>query len=154
METSSNLVVNGGFELSTPPVPAPGWLSDTPLRQVDARSATTQPRTGLVHGECVTQTARDCGLYQDITLHETGRYQVRIWSNSDAPGAYVGINGPGIQAGVLSAPVQVGGFGSYALFRVGFAGNDGDVVRVWMYAPGLPGTTVIDDVEVRRDFGE
>jgi hypothetical protein len=154
VETSTNLVVNGGFEASAPPATGPGWVSDTPLRQLDAVSATTQPHSGLVHGECVTQTGRDCGLYQDITLRETGPYQVRVWSNSDAPGAYVGINAPGIQSGVVSTPVKVGGFGNYSLFKVGFDGKAGEVVRVWLYAPASPGATVLDDVDVRRYFGE
>jgi hypothetical protein len=148
-----NLVVNGGFEASTPPLTTPGWISDTPFRQLDAVTDVTQPRTGLKHGECVTQTGQDCGLYQDITIPESGNYVLTAWTNSDTVGAYVGINvtphGSGAPS-VISAPVNVGGPNNYSRFTTPVVLEAGDVVRVWVYAPASPGTTVIDDVELIR----
>jgi len=87
-------VTNGNFEASTPPETAPGWVSDTPLRQVNAVTDTTQPRSGLKHCECLTQTGQDCELYQDITIPEAGSYVLIAWTNSDTTGAYLGINVP------------------------------------------------------------
>jgi len=148
-----NLVVNGGFEASTPPSTGPGWISDTPLRQLNAVTATTQPRSGLTHGGCVTQAGQDCGLYQDNTIAEGGTYVLTAWTNSDTAGAYVGINVPPSSPGapsVVSAPVTVGGVGTYTRFTTSIMVKAGDVVRVWLYAPASPGTTVIDDVELIR----
>lgn len=146
-----NLVINGDFEASVPPATQPGWVSDTPFRQADAVTTTTQPRGGLSHGECSTQTASDCGLYQDIAIDDAGSYMLTLWANSDRAGAYVGYNVNGVTG--LSTPVAVGGAGDYARLMVGFVARPGDIVRVWLYAPATPGTTVIDDVDLRRYLG-
>ncbi|HKF68716.1 MAG TPA: choice-of-anchor D domain-containing protein, partial [Vicinamibacterales bacterium] len=137
--SGTNLLVNGGFEDSVVPNVGPGWVSD---RQSPAVSETADPHSGNQNGACRT-TSLECGIYQEITApgSDTLSYWFSLDAHADHPGGLVGVNVNGTPT--LSFPVQVGGYQNYS--GMVFA-RAGDVIRVWMYAPGTPGFVVIDDV--------
>src|SRR5262249_4377061 len=62
--TGTNLLVNAGFEFSTVPGLAPGWVSDA-FRQTAAQSETAAAHTGAKNGACRTTQAPDCRTYQE-----------------------------------------------------------------------------------------
>jgi hypothetical protein len=140
----TNLLVNGGFEDSVVPTVGPGWVSDTPLRQSPAVAEAADPKSGTQNGACRT-TSLDCGIYQEVAVpgSPTFSYWFSLDAHADHPGGLVGVNSNGTPT--LSFPVQVGGYQSYS--GVIFA-RPGDVIRVWMYAPGTPGFVVIDNVSL------
>jgi hypothetical protein len=147
-----NLLTRGDFEdYTVPALGPPGWISDRPLRQIDAVSDTTQPYTGLKHGLCSQPAGGDCGIYQDVVITESGNYVFTVWTAADRPGGLVGVNING--AGARSQPVAVTGVGSYQMNQVGFHAFAGDVVRVWMYSPSTPGFVAIDDASLVRYLG-
>jgi hypothetical protein len=141
-----NLLINGGFEDSTPPATGPGWVSDTTLRQLAAQSETAAPRNGTKNGACRT-TSLDCGIYQEVTVPAglpANVFTFSIFASADHPGALVGVDVNGQFRGTAGR-VAVGGYQQYSL---GFYAHAGDVIRVWMYAPGTPGFVVIDDASL------
>ena len=142
-----NLVQFGGFEEYVPPGFDPfGWVSDNPLRQVPAKSETHQPHLGNQNGACWTPEFFDCGLYQEMTAPVTGDYTLRMFASADRSGGLVGVNLNG-QTATL-ADVAVRDFGVYDEYTLPFHAQGGDVIRVWMYSPPVPGYVVIDDVSV------
>lgn len=149
-----NLLVNPGFEDSIVPNTAPGWVSDTPLRQTAAVTELTMPHAGAQNAACHTTTG-DCGIYQEVTASQsaqTGNLLISGYARADHPGALIGVNVDGTFA--VAMRVAPGGYQRYtAGFCVcSFTSNPNPVVRVWMYAP--PGGVVaIDDVELVENFG-
>jgi probable HAF family extracellular repeat protein len=143
--TSTNLLVNGGFEEYTPPqLGPPGWVSDD-FRQVAAKSESIQARSGGKNGACWTTDNLDCGIFQDLTAPSTGTYTLTIYANADRPGALVGAN-VGDHT-VVSADVAVRGFANYGnAYVLTFTASQGQTIRVWGYSPAVPGYLVIDDV--------
>jgi regulation of enolase protein 1 (concanavalin A-like superfamily) len=152
-QLARNLLDEGGFEEYVPPaLGTPGWVSDTPLRQIPAKSETNQPHTGSQNGACWATTEQDCGLYQEVTASADGNYMWTMYANADRPGGLIGVNVNGVP--VVSMPVNVRGFGNYgSAYSAGFVAHAGDVIRVWMYSPATPGYIVIDDAIVMQSFG-
>jgi probable HAF family extracellular repeat protein len=144
--STTNLLVDGGFEGTDPPSLAPGWVSDNPLRQTPAFSETHQPRSGTKNAACWTPDNLDCGMYQEVVAPQDGTYVLTFYSNADRPGGLVGLNINGQTRS--SVGVQVNGFGVYSKFTDTFVAVQGSVIRVWMYSPPTPGYVVIDDVSV------
>jgi hypothetical protein len=143
-----NLIINGGFEVSSIPSLGPGWVSDA-IRQSPAQSETAEPHDlGLKNGACRTTVSLDCGIYQDVVVPAAGTYTITIWANASRPGAFVGANVNGTLAGSSSVPV--GGTGVYTRSVIARAFAAGDTVRVWLYSPASPGSAVIDDVSMIR----
>ena len=142
-----NLLLNAGFESSTPPaLGAPGWISDG-FRQTPAESETIEPQSGAMNGACRTSSALDCGIYQDVTAPAAGTYTLTMYANASRPGAWIGVNVNGATA--QSAPVQVRGAGAYGRpYSLSFAAKAGDTIRVWLYSPATPGSAVIDDARL------
>jgi hypothetical protein len=140
MSTGSNLLVNAGFEDSTVPGLAPGWVSDA-FRETAAQSETAAPHTGAKNGACRTTQALDCGIYQEVTVASTGSYTFSVFAAADKPGALIGVNINGVD-NHLSVPVDVSGYREY---DIAFTASAGDVIRVWAYSPAAPGALVIDD---------
>jgi hypothetical protein len=138
--TGSNLLVNAGFEDSTVPGLAPGWVSDA-FRQTAAQSETAFPHTGAKNGACRTTQSLDCGIFQEVTVASTGSYTFSVFAAADKPGALIGVNINGIDNN-LSVPVALSGYREY---DIAFTANAGDVIRVWAYAPAAPGALAIDD---------
>jgi hypothetical protein len=148
--SAHNLIIDGGFERTIPPaLGPPGWISDYPFRQVPAKSETNQPHTGTKNGACWSPDALDCGIYQDLMVPATGGYTLRLYATSDREGGLVGVNVNG--DGVASRDVEASGFGNYQPYTIPFRARAGDVVRVWMYSPEIPGYVVIDDVSLTLD---
>jgi regulation of enolase protein 1 (concanavalin A-like superfamily) len=149
-----NLLVNGGFEESIVPNTAPGWVSDTPLRQTPAVTETTLPHTGAQDAVCRT-TSGDCGIYQDIDASTltTGNLWFTIYARADHPGALVGVNIDGKLLGVTR--VVPGDYQRYdiALTTYQVAPPPYKTIRVWMYAPPAAGVVAIDDVEFVEYYG-
>lgn len=143
---TTNLVVDGGFEGTTPPSLAPGWVSDDSLRQTPAFAETNQPRTGAKNAACWTPQNLDCGMYQEVVAPETGTYLLTMYANADRPGGLVGFNINGGTVG--NSLVEVNGFGVYRAYSATFPANKGNTIRVWMYSPPTPGYVVIDDVSL------
>jgi hypothetical protein len=142
----SNLLEDPGFEEDEPPsLGSPGWVSDS-FRQTAAFSETHQPRTGAQNGACWTPDYLDCGLYQDVTAPATGTYSLTVFATADRDGGVVGANVNG--SSVVSAPVASAAFGDYVAYTMTFSANTGDIIRVWMYSPAVPGYVVIDDVSL------
>jgi uncharacterized membrane protein len=141
---SGNLLIDGGFEESTPPQLGPhGWISDD-FRQVAAKSETNQARSGEKNGACWATDNLDCGLFQDIIAPKTGTYTLTIYANSDRPGALVGANANDETA--ASADVAVRGFLNYGdAYVLTFHADEGQTIRVWGYSPAVPGYLVMDD---------
>lgn len=142
-----NLVNDPGFESDTPPTfAAGGWVSDT-NRQSPAASDTSSPHSGTKNGICSTTTAVDCGLYQDIPAPVTGTYMVTFYANANKPNGLVGVNVNTV--GAASSPVAVRTGVTYGdPYTMTFTANQGDTIRVWMYAPAAPGYVVVDDVSL------
>jgi hypothetical protein len=138
--TGSNLLVNAGFEESTVPNVAPGWVSDT-FRQTPAQSETAAPHSGTQNGACRTTQSLDCGIYQEVTVASSGSYTFSLFAAADKPGAWIGVNINGVDNHV-SVPVDVSGYREY---NVAFTANAGDIIRVWAYSPDSAGALVIDD---------
>jgi hypothetical protein len=153
VQVSRNLLDESGFEgYSIPLLGVPGWVSDNPLRSAVAKSDTSQPHSGAQNGICPTDGSGDCGIYQEIMAPASGSYLLSMFANSDRPGAYVGVNVNGQNAGYL--PVDVRGFDNYGdHYCIGFQARAGDIVRVWVYSPATPGYVVIDDATLVQDFG-
>jgi PKD repeat protein len=142
-----NLLFAGGFEEYNPPsLGLPGWVSDQPLRQIQAKSERNQPRSGSMNGACWAATNQDCGMYQEVTAQVTGTYHLVFYAAADRAGGLVGanVNGNGVAANSVSAS----GFGNYIQFVMDFKASAGDTIRVWMYSPATPGFLVIDDVSL------
>ncbi len=89
-------------------------------------------------------------MYQEVTAPDTGTYLLTIFANADRPGGLVGVNVNGSAA--VSTPVDVRGFGNYGMYSLSFGANAGDIVRVWMYSPPVPGYVVIDDGVLNETF--
>ena len=105
-----NLLVNAGFEDSVAPSVAPGWVSDTPLRQTAAVSETSAPHTGAHNAACKTMSG-DCGIYQEVDAQ--GDLLFSIYARADHPGALIGVNVNGQNLAAL--PVMVGGYQRYTI---------------------------------------
>jgi hypothetical protein len=145
--TTTNLVVEGGFEGYNPPsLGPPGWMSDFPYRHVQAKSETNQPHSGAQNGACWATANLDCGLYQEITAPRTVRYTLIYFAAADRSGGWVGANVNGRTA--AANPVTATGFGNYLKYVMTFDATAGDTIRVWMYSPATPGFVVIDDVSL------
>jgi len=145
-----NLLQFGSFEEYVPPDLEPfAWVSDNPLRQVPAKSETNQPHSGKQNGACWTPEFFDCGLYQEVSAPVTGEYTLRVFASADRPGGLVGINLNGRTATL--SEVAVRDFDVYEEYTLPFHAQAGDVVRVWMYSPPVPGYVVIDDVSLTLD---
>jgi probable HAF family extracellular repeat protein len=143
---TTNLLLDGGFEGTTPrALGPPGWIADT-FRQTPAFSETHQPRSGTKNGACWTPDNLDCGLYQDVVVRETGMYSLTIYANADRPGGLVGFNIDGTTGDAKG--VGVNGFGIYSPYTKTFKATKGSTIRVWMYSPATPGYVVIDDVSL------
>ena len=141
-----NLLRDPGFELDTPPAfTAPGWVSDA-IRQSPAQSETLEPHSGTRNGACRVTTSLDCGLYQDVVAPADATYSLAVSANASRSGAWVGVNVNG--AGVQSAPVSQGAPGAYSPYSFSFTARAGDVIRVWLYSPAVPGSAVIDDARL------
>jgi hypothetical protein len=146
---SLNLLDEGDFEGYDPPVLGPpGWISDDGFRQTAAKSETHQPRSGQKNGACWTPEFLDCGMFQEVIAPETAQYQLRFYASADRPGGLVGANVNGMTA--ATAAVGPAPFGEYAPYVMTFTARAGDVVRVWMYSPAVPGYVVIDDVSLTQ----
>ena len=145
----SNLLVNAGFENSVVPGVAPGWVSDTPLRQTPAVSETADPHSGAQNAACRT-TSGDCGIYQEVS-GTSGNLLFSVYAKADHPGALVGVTVNGQT--VAGARVFVGGYQRYTMaFCTCSITSSNPVVRVWMYTP--PGVAAeIDDAELAEYFG-
>jgi hypothetical protein len=144
-----NLLQSGGFEEDVPPrLAASAWVSDNPLRQVPAKSETNQPHSGTQNGACWTTEFFDCGLYQEVSAPATGEYTLRVFASADRSGGVVGINLNG-RTETLS-DVAARDFGVYDEYTLPFHAQAGDVIRVWMYSPPVPGYVVIDDVSLEN----
>jgi hypothetical protein len=143
-----NLLQKPGFEeYTTPALGLPGWVSDTPFRETDAFSDTSQPYSGANNGACSTTAALDCGIYQEVTAPSTGTYMLTFYATADRDGGLVGANVNGALA--VSSPVEARGFRNYgAPYTMMFQATAGDTIRVWMYSPAMPGFVVIDDVSL------
>ncbi len=140
----TNLLEHGDFEDDDPPLLGPpGWISDHLLRQVPAKSETHQPRSGLKNGACWTTEHLDCGIYQEVSAPVSGSYTFRIYASADRTGGLVGVNVNGSTA--ASRDVARRPFGVYEPYTMTFSAIAGDVIRVWMYSPPVPGYVVIDD---------
>jgi hypothetical protein len=136
--SGQNLLVNAGFEDSVVPDTTPGWVSDS-IRASGARSEAALPHSGTQNGVCRTNSL-DCGIYQEVTASSSQTYGFSIYVRADHPGALVGVNVNG--ANRVVRDVLVGG---YQIYSMGLFANAGDVLRVWMYAPGRAGFVAIDD---------
>lgn len=144
---TQNLLIHGDFEAYQPPaLGLPGWVSDDALRQTAAKSETHQPRSGTKNGACWTPDYLDCGIYQDVVAPVSGTYVLRIHATADRAGGLVGANVNGATA--ASSAVAAAPFGRYSLYSMTLSASAGDVIRVWMYSPALPGYVVIDDVSL------
>jgi len=142
-----NLLTRGGFEEYDPPaLGPPGWISDDALRQVPAKSETHQPRSGEKNGACWTTGYFDCGIYQEVNAPWSGRYSLRVYATADRSGGLVGANVNGATA--ATREVDVRSFDDYALYTMEFTATAGDLIRVWMYSPPVPGYVVIDDASL------
>ena len=142
-----NLLEGGDFEGYEPPsLGPPGWISDDALRQVAAKSETHQPHSGQKNGACWTPQFLDCGIYQEVIAPSTTAYNLEFYASADRPGALVGANVNGFTA--ASADVDPKPFGDYARYSMRLVASAGDVIRVWMYSPAVPGYVVIDDVSL------
>jgi hypothetical protein len=147
-----NLLEKWSFEEYSPPaLGTPGWISDTPFRQIDAKSETNQPHNGAKNGACWATTNEDCGIYQEAIAPYDANYVFTIFANADRPGGLVGVNVNGRP--VCGAGVPVRGFGNYGVtpLRVPMSARAGDIIRVWMYSPATPGYVVIDDAALTLD---
>jgi hypothetical protein len=152
-QIARNLIETGGFEEYDPPaLGTPGWVSDTPLRQVDASSETNQPHNGAKNGVCFTASSGDCGMYQDVVIPDNGTYRLTMFATADRQGGLIGFNSNG--ATVQLRAVEPRGFGNYgaAGYTFDFSANAGQVIRVWMYSPASPGYIAIDDVALVQRF--
>ena len=89
-------------------------------------------------------------MYQDLVVPEHGEYIVTFHVNADAPGALVGINLNGMS---YPAPIERREPGTYGQVARGLRLFEGDVLRVWMYAPSTGVTAVMDDVMFQRYTG-
>jgi len=146
-QLTDNLLAEGDFEGYTPPMLGqPGWISDDLLRQVPAKSETHQPRSGAKNGACWTPEYLDCGIYQEVIARVSGLYAFSIYATSDRAGGLVGVNVNGATAN--SASVEPLGFGNYSRYALAFTASAGDIIRVWMYSPAIPGYVVIDDASL------
>jgi hypothetical protein len=143
-----NLLQKPGFEeYTTPALGLPGWVSDTPFRETDAFSDTSQPYSGANNGACSTTAALDCGIYQEVTAPSTGTYMLTFYATADRDGGLIGADVNGALA--ISSPVEARGFRNYgAPYTMTFQATAGDRIRVWMYSPAMPGFVVIDDVSL------
>ena len=142
----TNLLRDPGFELDTPPAFAtPGWIADAG-RQSPAKPETAEPHSGAGNGACRTASSLDCGIYQDVAAPADGTYTFSVFANASRAGAWVGVNVNG--TGVRSAPIAQGAAGAYAAYSMSFAARAGDVIRVWLYSPAVPGSAVIDDARL------
>jgi hypothetical protein len=149
VKPSLNLLDEGDFEGYEPPaLGPPGWISDDGFRQVAAKSESHQPRSGQKNGACWTPEYLDCGMYQEVIAPDSAIYQLRFYASADRAGSLVGANVNGLTA--ATATVAPAPFGEYAPYVMTFAAMAGDVVRVWMYSPAVPGYLVIDDVSLTR----
>jgi hypothetical protein len=152
-----NLLLNPGFEDSIAPNTAPGWVSDTPLRQTPAVTELTLPHSGAQNAACRT-TSGDCGIYQEVTARDllSADMWLVVYVRADHPGALVGVNIDG--EFVFARPVQVGRYQPVVLgFNAFFSGsvpNPNPVIRVWIYAPATSGVVAIDDVELRESLAQ
>jgi hypothetical protein len=149
-----NLLVNPGFEDSIAPNTAPGWVSDTPLRQTPAVTELTLSHSGAQNAACRT-TSGDCGIYQEVTARDllTADMWLVVYARADHPGALVGVNIDG--EFLFARPVQVGRYQPVVLGFNAFSGsgsNPNPVIRVWIYAPATSGVVAIDDVELRESM--
>ncbi len=147
-----NLLVEPGFEGYTPPNLGPGWVSDRPLRAVDAVTD-THPHNGYQNGACIQTTYQDCGLYQEVTAPAAGAYTLAFFANSDRGGAFVGVNVNGQSAASIDVPITnaPGNYGAEPL-TLHFNAPTGATIRVWLYSPASPGAARIDDVSLTQDF--
>jgi hypothetical protein len=142
----TNLLRDPGFELDTPPAfSTPGWVADA-FRQSPGQSETTEPHSGTRDGACRTTSSLDCGIYQDVAAPADGTYTFSVSANASRAGAWVGANVNGI--GMQSAPVAQGPAGAYTAYSMSFTARAGDVIRVWLYSPAVPGSAVIDDARL------
>ena len=150
VEVETNLLVESSFEGYTPPMLGPpGWISDTPLRAIDAVSD-THPRNGSQNGACIQTTFQDCGMYQEVVAPADGSYTLSFFAVADRGGALVGANVNGQTAAF--ADVSVGPQGDYGSITLQFSATAGSKIRVWMYSPASPGFVDIDDVSLTQDF--
>jgi hypothetical protein len=142
-----NLLEKPGFEEYTPPaLGVPGWVSD-PNRQTPAKSESNQPHSGSNNGACFTPESLDCGIYQEVTAPSTGTYLLTFYATADRDGGLVGAHVNGVQA--VSIPVEARGFRNYGgAYTMTFPANAGDIIRVWMFSPAIPGYVVVDDVSL------
>jgi hypothetical protein len=77
-----NLLQKWSFEEYSPPaLGTPGWISDTPFRQIDAKSETNQPHNGAKNGACWATTNEDCGIYQEAIAPYDANYVFTIFAN-------------------------------------------------------------------------
>jgi hypothetical protein len=152
VEVETNLLVESSFEGYTlPKLGPPGWISDTPLRAIDAMSD-THPHNGNQNGACVQTTYQDCGLYQDVVAPADGSYTLSFFATADRGGALVGANVNGQAAASADVPVRPqGDYGSLPI-TLHFNATAGSTIRVWMYSPASPGFVDIDDVSLTQDF--
>jgi len=142
-----NLLEKPGFEEYTPPaLGVPGWVSD-PNRQTPAKSESNQPHSGSNNGACFTPESLDCGIYQEVTAPSTGTYLLTFYATADRDGGLVGAHVNGVQA--VSIPVEARGFRNYGgAYTMTFPATAGDIIRVWMFSPAIPGYVVVDDVSL------
>jgi hypothetical protein len=147
--TNDNLLQDGGFENEVLPNLGPAWVSDTPLRHVAAKSESYQPHSGLQNGACWTPGFLDCGLYQEVLAPITGSYTLRLFATADRPGGLVGVNVN--NQTVTLTDVGVRNFGEYVEYTLRLLAHEGDLIRVWMYSPPVPGYVVIDDASLTVD---
>ena len=152
VEVETNLLVESGFEgYALPKLGPPGWISDTPLRAIDAVSD-THPHSGNQNGACIQTSDHDCGIYQEIVAPADGSYTLSFFADADRAGALVGANVNGQAAAIADVPVlPQGDYGSSPI-TLHFSATAGSTIRVWMYSPASPGFVDIDDVSLTRDF--
>jgi hypothetical protein len=144
---STSLLQNGGFEDSSgPALPAP-WVSD---RAVPATVESSHPHSGAHNAVCRSTTSADCGMYQQITVPQTGNYVGVYFVNADRPGALVGID---LNGKSFPVPVPVREPGAHTEYRFGGFLRGGDTLRVWIYSPANGGTVVVDDVALQPYSG-
>jgi len=146
-----NVLVNPGFEDSVVPNTAPGWISDTPLRQTPAVTEMALPHSGTQNAACRT-TSGDCGIYQEVGASR-GTLVFSIYARADHPGALVGVSVDGQFAGSL--PITPGGYQRYSVYfsTFRFTSSPNPTIRVWMYAPATAGVVAVDDAELDAYLG-
>ena len=107
-----NLLQRPGFEeYGGSALGLPGWISDTPKRQMAAVVDTRQPHSGRQHGACSSGASLDCGITQQVIAPASGSYTLTFYANADRTGGWIGAN---VNSSLgASAPVEVRGFGNY-----------------------------------------